>query len=85
MTVTVDEPAVQRLHACLSADHLGQVLDVLLSNTSKYARSATGVRITTRRRGGTIRIRVEDDGAAADPHGLAVTLTLPADYRSEAS
>ena len=104
---------------------------MLLSNASKYARSATGVRITTRRSGGTIRIRVEDDGAgvapeelgdltsrffrgsgaagpgtglglsiavalvesgggtvdlaAADPHGLVVILTLPADSRAEAS
>ncbi len=131
MTVRVDEPSGQRLRACFSADHLAQVLDVLLSNASKYARSATGVRITTRRSGGTIRIRVEDDGAgvapeelgdltsrffrgsgaagpgtglglsiavalvesgggtldlaAADPHGLAVTVTVPADPRAEAS
>ncbi|MCD2118693.1 MULTISPECIES: sensor histidine kinase [Rhodococcus] len=131
MTVTVDEPTGPRLHACFSADHLAQVLDVLLSNASKYARAATGVRITTRHHDGTIRIRVEDDGAgvapdelgaltsrffrgsgadgpgtglglsiavalvetgggtldlaAADPHGLAVTLTLPADSRAEAS
>ncbi|MGW5341066.1 sensor histidine kinase [Rhodococcus pyridinivorans] len=131
MTVSVDEPSGQRLQAGFSADHLAQVLDVLLSNASKYARAATGVRITTRHHDGTIRIRVEDDGAgvapnelgaltsrffrgsradgpgtglglsiavalvetgggtldlaAADPHGLAVTLTLPADSRAEAS
>ncbi|MGA4691996.1 sensor histidine kinase [Rhodococcus sp. AB351] len=70
MTVTVDEPSAQRLHACLSADHLAQVLDVLLSNASKYARAATGVRITTRHHDGTIRIRVEDDGAGVAPDEL---------------
>lgn len=68
VTVRADTPRGVRV--AMSERHLTQILDIVLSNTAKYAGTGAHAEVVVARAGHDVRLTVSDDGRGVPAHDL---------------